>query len=470
LSLITRRNFLISSALAGGGVALAFQSLVHRDILASSLVRSSLSLKAADFGLLAPKKTLNTQEELLALPEGFEYTLLSRTGNKMTDGRPTPSLPDGMATFNVNGQLRLVRNHELNPNIGREGAALTGSERSYDTLASGGTTTLIVDPVKRELVQSFVSLSGTIVNCCGGPTPWGSWISCEETVLGQRKFKDDKGTDKGGFDKPHGYCFEVSAAANTNGMPVPLKDMGRFVHEAIAVDPKTKVVYETEDRVTAGFYRFLPNKPGQLARGGKLQMLAVKDKAGADLRTGQKQGATYETVWVDIANPDPPEAETDEFAVYKQGIAKGAATFARLEGCWAAKDGRIYFTSTIGGDEKLGQVWEYAPQSKTGGKLTLIFESTDSEILDGPDNICIHPRGHLFICEDGTREKDLDNYVRVINSKGQISDFAKNVVPKFENKEFCGATFSPDGKTLFVNIQIPGLTFAIWGDWGKSLK
>lgn len=467
MSFISRRRFLIGSALTGGA-ALAFQSLVNRDFLAS-FASVPLPLKAADFGTLTPKKTLNTGEELLALPEGFEYNLLSKTGMVMSDNRKTPSLPDGMAAFNVKGELRLVRNHELVPGIGREGAALT-DERSYDSLASGGTTTLIVDPKTRTLTKSFVSLSGTIVNCCGGPTPWGSWISCEETVLGERKYKDAKGNDKGGFGKPHGYCFEVSAAANTHGMPIALKDMGRFVHEAIAVDPKTKIVYETEDHLTAGFYRFLPNKKEQLARGGKLQMLAVKNKPQADLRTEQKQGAVYETVWVDIANPDPPEAETDSSAVYKQGIAKGASTFARLEGCWATKDGRIFFTSTNGGDKKLGQVWEYAPQNKEGGKLTLVFESTDPEILDGPDNICIHPRGHLFICEDGTREKDTDNFVRVINSKGQISDFAKNVVPKFENKEFAGATFSPDGKTLFINIQIPGLTFAIWGDWEKFLK
>lgn len=466
MTFISRRNFLISSALAGSGAALAFQSLVNRDFLASF---ASLSLGAADFGALVPKKTLNTDEELLALPEGFEYRLLSKTGTLMSDEKPTPSAPDAMATFKVGDELRIVRNHEVNTGLGKEGAAIS-SERAYDLLAGGGTTTLIVNPKTRELVRSFVSLSGTLINCAGGPTTWGSWISCEETVLGQTKFKDSKGVEKGGFAKPHGYCFEVSAAANTNGMPVPLKEMGRFVHEAIAVDKKTKVVYETEDFASAGFYRFLPNKFGELARGGKLQMLAVKNKSGVDLRTGQKQGAVYEAVWVDIANPDPPEAETDNLAVYKQGIAKGAATFARLEGIWTTKDGRIFFTSTSGGDKKLGQVWEYAPQNKEGGRLALIFESSDPETLDGPDNICIHPRGHLFICEDGTREKDTDNYVRVLNSKGQISPFAKNIVPKFENREFCGATFSPDGKTLFVNIQIPGLTFAIWGDWEKFLK
>ncbi len=464
--MISRRKFLIESALASGSAALAFQSLVNRNALAGS---SNASLRAADFGPLVPMKTLNTGEEFLALPEGFQYTLLSKTKTPMTDGKPTPPLPDGMATFNVNGELRIIRNHEVNIALGREGVALS-EERAYDSLAGGGTTTLIVDPKKREVTKSFVSLSGTLINCCGGPTTWGSWISCEETVLGLRKFKDDKGVDKGGFGKPHGYCFEVSAYANTNGAAIPLKDMGRFVHEAVAVDKKQKVVYETEDFASAGFYRFLPNKFGELARGGKLQMLTVKNKLGADLRTGQTQETVYEAVWVDIANPDPPEAETDNLAVYKQGTAKGAATFARLEGCWTGKDGRIFFTSTTGGDKKLGQVWMYSPQNKEGGKLTLLFESTDPEILDGPDNVCIHPHGHLFICEDGTREKDTANFVRVLNKKGQISDFAKNIVPNFQAREFAGVTFSPDSKTLFVNIQTPGLTFAIWGDWDRFLK
>ena len=147
--------------------------------------------------------------------------------------------------------------------------------------------------------------------------------------MGATRFTDEEGNARGGFARPHGYCFEVAASANGVVAPEPLKAMGRFVHEAIAVDPKTGVVYETEDRQTAGFYRYVPNKKGRLAAGGRLQMLAVKDRDGYDARTRQKTGAGLPVVWVEIENPDPPEAETDALAVYKQGIARGGATFAR---------------------------------------------------------------------------------------------------------------------------------------------
>ncbi len=127
--------------------------------------------------------------------------------------------------------------------------------------------------------------------------------------------------------------------------------MGRFVHEAIAVDPRTGIVYLTEDIGTAGFYRFIPRKRGKLEAGGQLQMLAIEGQPKYDTRIGQKTNVALPVSWVDIANPDPPEAEMDNVAVYKQGLAAGGATFRRLEGCLAG-NGRIYFTSTSGGDKK----------------------------------------------------------------------------------------------------------------------
>jgi secreted PhoX family phosphatase len=312
-------------------------------------------------------------------------------------------------------------------------------------------------------------LSGTLVNCAGGATPWGSWISCEETTLGQTKFKDGQDREIGGFLQPHGYCFEVQASANNNLNPVPLKAMGRFVHEAVGVDRKTGIVYETEDNNPAGFYRFIPKRNKRLAEGGTLQILAIKDKPNYDTRKGQKTGSTFQTVWYAIDNPDPAEADTDNLAVFKQGEQKGAAVFARLEGCFADKSGRIYFTSTSGGDTKGGQVWLYEQTSRDEGRLTLLFESPSREILDMPDNICLHPKSDLlFICEDSDY-KELggtpDNFVRILTPNGKIADFAKNIVPNYSAGEFAGSTFSKDGQTLFVNVQNAGLTFAIWGNW-----
>ena len=263
----------------------------------------------------------------------------------------------------------------------------------------------------------------------------------------------------------------MPASANTNLPPVPLKAMGRFVHEAIAVDRRTGIVYLTEDYTSAGFYRFLPNRNKRLAEGGVLQMLAIKDKPNFDTRTGQRQGTSYTATWVTIDRPDPAEADVDDLAVYKQGKAKGAATFARLEGCCADEKQNIFFASTSGGDNKGGQIWHYEPIGRDLGRLTLAFESPEREVLDMPDNICVRPRSeHVFICEDSDYVGlggSPDNYLRILTPDGRIADFAHNITPNFIKSEFAGSTFSHDGKTLFVNLQAVGATFAIWGDWDK---
>lgn len=159
------------------------------------------------------------------------------------------------------------------------------------------------------------------------------------------------------------------------------------------------------------------------------------------------------------------DADLATRSVYRQGFAKGGATFARLEGCWYGGDS-IFFTATSGGDSKLGQVWQYIPTSKDKGQLKLIYESREEAVLDMPDNLCVSPRGHLVICEDGHAP---NQFIRGLTRQGQIFDLARNLVPGFEGREFAGATFSPDGQTLFVNVQTPGITFAIWGPWQKGV-
>ncbi|MBV9789815.1 MAG: DUF839 domain-containing protein [Chloroflexi bacterium] len=447
---IDRRKFLRGSA-ALGGMLCGLEGLIARGASAAPRHGVGFAAKGAGgYGPLRPTATSNTGEMLLALPEGFQYNLLSREGTPMSDGNLTPPVFDGMAAFSVGGQLRLVRNHEIR----MSGAAMGSADKSYDPLAGGGTTTLIVDPQTRELVSSFVSLGGTSTNCAGGPTPWGTWITCEETTVGHAN----------GLSQHHGYCFEVSAAANGQTTPVALKAMGRFIHEAVAVDPATGIVYETEDTYSAGLYRFLPTQRGNLAAGGRLQMLAIKGKRSYDTRTGQRVGKPLPVTWVDIADPDPADAEFNQMAVYEQGLAQGAATFGRLEGCWYG-NGSIFVNSTNGGDQGLGQVWEYRPRGNSGGQLILLFESPSADVLDAPDNLCVSPRGGLVLCEDGASEQ----FLRGLTPDGRIFDLAQNLVPDSSwAGEFAGATFSPDGQTLFVNVQTPGLTLAIWGPWTEG--
>jgi secreted PhoX family phosphatase len=180
---------------------------------------------------------------------------------------------------------------------------------------------------------------------------------------------------------------------------------------------------------------------------------------------GQRVGATLPTTWVEIASPDPAEAETNPSAVFNQGLALGGAIFQRLEGCWYG-DGNIYFNSTSGGDAGAGQVWAFRPTGADSGQLTLIFESPSTEVLDSPDNICVSPRGGLVLCEDG----DAVQYLRGLTRQGQLFDFVRSAG---NSAEFAGACFSPNGRTLFFNVQgstsrlgtTPGGTYAVWGPW-----
>src|SRR5262249_11694385 len=293
-----------------------------------------------------------------------------------------------------NRLITLVRNHEVS--FSAPGVALDPS-RAYDPLTGGGTTTLIIDAETRLPVRDFVSISGTHNNCAGGPTPWGSWLTCEENVGGLAR----------GFSKPHGYVYEVSARATAPVDPIPLKAMGRFVHEAIAVDHRTGIVYETEDRnPQCGFYRFIPNREKNLAAGGRLQMLAVKDQPNYDTRNGQTAFQTLRVTRVGINDPHPANAETDPLSGFKKSLAGGGAIFKRLEGAWFG-DGSVFFNSTNGGNAGLGQVWQYRPRGDSGGLLTLIFESPGLDVLDSPDNICVTPGGGLILCEDGSGQEFL---------------------------------------------------------------
>ncbi len=454
MSKLNRRNFLRQTAIAGGA-ALALQGLVARDMLKTGGARAFAAAGSGGYGPIAARPSNNTGESLIMLPEGFQYTVIGKVGSGMADGRLTPGAHDGMAAFAVNGMIHLVRNHEL---TGGTAASVANGALPYDPKATGGTTTLIVDPVTRLVVYDFASLSGTVRNCAGGLTPWGSWISCEETTLGPASPNTQ-------LTKPHGYNFDVSAAAYSEATPVALKAMGRFSHEAVAVDPATGIVYETEDANPSGFYRFIPNEPGfvgqpaNLAAGGLLQMLVVKGVLSYDTRTGQTAGQQLETVWVTIDNPDP-DLQGGATSVVNQGIAKGGARFGRLEGAWYG-DGSIFIVSTSGGNIGRGQIWQFTPNGDSEGVLTLVYETTDAAVLESPDNITVSPRGCLVLCEDGSGV----DYVRGLTRDGLVFDFARHAISE---TEVAGACFSRDEQTFFFNAQGTGESFAVWPRAGYS--
>ena len=442
------------------GIA-AFASPLHAF---QARIAAGRPIMGTGYGPLVAATDMTTGLKLLELPLGFEYMSLGWAGDPMTNGAPTPARHDGMAAFQAKGDLvALVRNHEvLNAQPGQKTPAF--GPNPYDPECGGGTTTVLFDPKAEKLVSVTPSLSGTLVNCAGGRTPWGSWLSCEETLVDPKRIATTT--------RLHGYIFEVPHDGVSDAKP--LVSMGRFVHEAIAIDPDTGIVYETEDRAAAGLYRFTPKRKGHLSEGGILQALAIAGKPRFDTRTDQRPNAQYDIEWVDIPEPDRPhvdEVAWDTRGVFQQGLDRGAASFARLEGAWFGDD-RVFITATSGGDAKMGQVWELDPKR---GRLRLLFESPGPEVLTGPDNLTLSRRGGMAICEDGAAIQR----VQGLTSDGQIINFARNNVVlngekngftgDFRRSEFAGVSYSPDGEWLFVNVQLPGITFAITGPWGRGM-
>ena len=461
---ITRKTFLKKASI----LTLGFTGLGNY-LLSQSM--NSLSNLSYDL-VKDPKGIIN-------LPSGFEYKIVSQFKNKMNDGLQVPDHADGMGCFKIDqDRVALIRNHELGrfeefnfkgehkksafPNTNNL-SEYYSKELIYDNCKDGiscfgGTTTTIYNIKNYKVENEYLSLAGTLINCSGGVTPWGTWITCEETVAKKNIF----------LLKDHGYNFEVIPNKNrVLSNPNPLKSMGRFRHEAVAFHHgEVGSVYQTEDRNNGLIYRFLPNDKTKLLKGGRLQALSFLDEFSLDTRNwGKKkvkQGESYNVRWFDLDEVESPNDDLRE-----QGYQKGCAMFARPEGMWE-HNGRIYFTCTSGGKNKLGQIWEYIPsvyegstnEEKHPAKLKLFFESDNAKSLDMCDNITISPYGDIIICEDGG---GVDNLIG-ITWDGQSYKIATNIL---NNSEFAGACFSPDGKILFVNIYKPTITLAITGDWNN---
>ena len=451
---ISRRQFLAAGATTAGFLGLR------------AALSTALPPRADGYGELTadPKK-------LFDLPPGFSYQAFSRTGETMSDGLLVPGAHDGMAAFSgPDGRTILVRNHEVSTSakgsaFGADRRLLAKVDRSKlydagrkDNPCGGGTTTLVYDTRTRTLEKQFLSLAGTIRNCAGGPTPWGSWMSCEETV-----FRADKS-----LDKDHGYVFDVPAMSEIGlADPVPIRAMGRMNHEAVAVDPVSGVIFETEDRSDGLLYRFVPEVPSQPVKGGRLQALKVR---GRDrfVTTNQGKGdpvipgRPVDVEWVGL---DDVESPSDDLR--KRGASKGAAAFARGEGMWYGR-GAVYFACTSGGRNKKGQIWRYVPSPSEGrpeeserpGRLELFVEPNSATLLENADNMTVTPWGDLLICENGKAPNQLVG----VTPEGALYIVGRNVG---NGSELAGVTVSPDATTVFVNIQSPGLTLAITGPWRK---
>jgi len=486
LAELNRRTLLRGAAAVAGGAALGgpFAGFITRPAFADRDDQPFRQLRAIP--------DLRDGVVRLWLPEDFQYRSFHDTEVPVTldDGTVLPGRHDGMAAFRgPGGNVLLVRNHEIN----NPGAPFGNAAAAYDSAGRGGTTTVEVTKFG-EVVRSFTSLNGTQMNCSGGPMPWGAWITCEETINGPDVGPDFTGASNVPLQRRHGFIFEVPKDGQSTRQPITAA--GRFAHESVAFDPHGGSLYLTEDNFgfPSGFYRYTPRRnpmqTGHLDNEGRLQMLAVKGVPNANLAAAQEDGASYRVEWVDIDDPAPTFPFTpgqtapttnDQALVYvgNQGRAQGAAYFSRLEGSIYDR-GVVYFTSTQGGGPAetstgpiadgfgngSGQIWEYHIASK---RLRLAFQSPGPDVLDLPDNVTTSPRGTLVVCEDNVN----DNFIRGLTPSGHLFDIALNRLVSRTganrfNDEFAGSTFSPDGHTLFVNIQASaGMTFAIWGPWHR---
>ncbi|MGH3885821.1 MAG: alkaline phosphatase PhoX [Pseudonocardiaceae bacterium] len=459
---LSRRDFLNRSALAGAGVL---------------LIGSTDMLLTAPGALGAPTAPgygplVADPAGRLALPEGFRYSIVTQAGaggTTLESGQPTPGAHDGTGAFWLRGGgTVLVNNHEIGDPLADVEFPVPHLDRLvYDPGRAGGCT---VVQTRRDgsRVREYVGLAGTSTNCAGGVTPWDTWLTCEET---------DTRAGEEGATKDHGYVFEVDPyirAANRD--PQPIKALGRFAHEAAAVDPRTGDIYLTEDasRPNGLLYRWEATQDLQPGRGrlralsttaGTLGAMKASDAAGAhvdDLSRATEIGTVYAITWVPV--PDRAAATT---STRKQFTDTDVTRARKLEGAWWG-DGGAYIVTSFARDESPvphdGQVWFYNPRRST---LTLRLRfgvnpnPTVDGAFDGPDNITVSPYGGLVLAEDGGGIQHLVG----VTDDGRTFPLARN---DLDDNEFTGPTYSLDRRILFANLQTPGTMFAITGPWRRQ--
>lgn len=478
---LTRRDFAKHSALTSAGIALAGsvgalatapQALAASDLVTDGRGRGHDA--GVGYGPLLPDP-----RGLLALPKGFSYRVLTHSGRtRLESGEFTPSHHDGTAAFpGPRGTTLLVNNHELKgPRGDWEHPVPLVEGLVYDPAAAGGCTVVEVRPDGR--VAEWVGIAGTSTNCAGGSTPWGTWLTCEET-------SDRAGVN--GMTRDHGYVFEVDPAdRRANRDPRPLKFFGRFEHEAVVVDPRRGHAYLTEDASGPNglFYRWTPPRGFTHGRGrlrtlpddaGVLQAPRCFDSGGRfvdDLSRATRIGTVYGVDWVDVPDRDARSVEV------RRQFGEGRVTRGRkLEGMWWG-DGGAWIVSSYAREESPrqhdGQVWFYDPRRRTLTLKVLLGVNRDPSApggLDGPDNITVSPYGGLVIAEDGEGLQHLFG----ATESGLTYPIARNELnigteQEPEYSEFTGVTFSPDGRVLYANIQDPGIMLAVTGPWKRHRR
>ncbi len=318
----------------------------------------------------------------IRLPDRFSVRVVARGEQPVAGtGYRWHLASDGMATFPTeDGGWILVSNSET---------------------LDGGASAIRFAP-DGQIEDAYRILGGTLQNCSGGGTPWGTWLSCEEV--------------EGGF------VWECDPTGRHKAVKLPA--LGAFKHEAAAVDPRGKRVYLTEDLIDGGFYRFTPERWPDLSAG--LLEIATVDRQGG-------------TSWTEV--PDPAATTTPT-----RRQVRGSTRFKRGEGLW--RDGGTVYVSTTADH----RVHAYGIGRERFEVLYDGLASREAPLLR-VDQLTATRAGEIFVCEDlATDEIDIG----VLERDGAVSRFLSVTGPEHERSELTGVTFDPSGGRMYFASQRAG--------------
>lgn len=373
--IINRRN-LLQMGLSGAGLFVAGGLLRFQEAVAAG------AESAPFFSLAAVDKLLAADENGIRLPPGFKSRIVARSGEVPAGGSGYSwhSAPDGGASFATEeGGWVYVSNSELR--------------------SSGGGAGAIRFDAQGNIIDAYSILEDTTRNCAGGPTPWGTWLSCEEF--------------------PEGQVYECDPLGIKASVVRPA--LGAFSHEAVAVDSENHCLYLTEDEPAGGFYRFRPEHPLPDLSSGQLEIATLVEKNGNSF-----------IEWVVVPDPlarrKPTREQVPNFAVFKGG--EGIAIY----------QGKTYFTT-----KHDNRVWAYDNNSQ---QLDVVYDIATSEnpILEGVDNVVITASGDVLVAEDGG-----DMQIVILTPDNKVTPLLQ--VVGHDSSEVTGPAFDPGYQRLYFSSQ-----------------